>query len=104
MDSLGLAIKYFNKALSLEPNEALVYSNRGYAFYKMHDYSRALSDINKSISLYPTNSYAYRNLALVYIAINNLHGACNALSYAAGYGFTSRYGSEVNELLDKYCK
>ncbi len=104
MDSLDLSIRYFNKGLTIEPDNAVVFNNRGFAFYKMHEYAKAMSDINKSISLYPTNSYAYRNLALVYIATDKLYEACKALNYASEYGFTSRYGTEVDELMDKYCK
>ncbi len=103
LDSLDLAIEYFDKALVIDPEEALVYSNRGYTYYKKEDYSKALKDINLSIKLYPTNSYAYRNLALVYIAMDKIDEACTVLSYAIKYGFERRYGSEVSELIRKYC-
>ena len=104
LDSLDLAIKYFDRALTLDSNEALVYSNRGYTYYKKENYSKALSDINKSISLYPTNAYAYRNLALVYLSLNSSKEACTALDFAKKYGFTQRYGGEVEELINNHCK
>ena len=104
MDSLNLAIQYFDKALALDPNEALVYSNRGYAYYKKGNYTKALEDINFSIRLYPSNSYAYRNLALIYIATNSIKEACTALNYADFYGFEKNYGTEVAQLIAKYCE
>jgi tetratricopeptide (TPR) repeat protein len=104
MDSLDLAIYYFNKQLELVPTDPVAFNNRGYVYYKKADYASALSDINFSIKAYPTNSYAYRNLALVYIALRKINEACAALSYADSYGFEKRYGPEVSQLLEKYCK
>lgn len=104
LDSLDLAIKYFNKMNELDPNDAINYNNRGNTYYKKGDYVNALKDINLSIKMYPTNSYAYRNLALVYIAMNKMSEACNALSFASNYGFEKNYGAEVSELIGKYCK
>jgi len=104
LDSFDLAIAFFNQALVLEPDQPLVYSNRGHTYYKIGEYGKAINDINKSISLYPTNSYAYRNLALVYLALDGKNEACNALDYASYYGFTVRYGNEVDELIVEHCK
>ncbi|HET8964005.1 MAG TPA: tetratricopeptide repeat protein [Chitinophagales bacterium] len=104
LDSLQLSISFFNKALELDPGEATTYSNRGYVYFKMGDHTSALRDINRSIQLYPTNSYAYRNLALVYIALDKPTEACAALSYALNYGFEQRYGAEVSQLINRYCK
>ena len=103
-DSLDLALKYFNKALKIDPKEPSTINNRGYVYYKKGDFTSALTDINLSIKLYPTNSYAYRNLALVYIAMKKNNEACTALGYAKDYGFEQHYGSEVSELISKYCK
>lgn len=103
-DSLEMAIQFFDKALTIDPNEALVYNNRGYVYYQLGDYGKALKDINHSLTLYPTNAYAYRNLGLVYIGQGNMNEACMALRYALDYGFTQRYGNEVEELSAKHCK
>ncbi|MCR9252843.1 MAG: tetratricopeptide repeat protein [bacterium] len=104
MDSVELAISYFDKALEIQPNEPLVFSNRGYAYYQLGEYQKAFSDVNRSLELYPSNSYAYRNLALIYLATDSNEEACRALKYAYAYGFTQRYGSEVEDLLRKHCK
>lgn len=104
LDSLDLAIKYFDKATEIDPDQPLIYSNRGYVYYKKGDYTKALTDINKSLEIYPTNAYAYRNLALVYLKTNNMQEACTVLDYAQYYGFTQRYGNEVEELINEHCK
>ncbi len=48
------AIKFFNKAIELEPDEPLSYSNETYNKYKLGELNSALSDINLSIKLYPS--------------------------------------------------
>lgn len=104
MDSLDLALKYFDKALRVEPKNAFIYNNMGYVYYKKGDYATALKNIDYSIKIYPSNSYAYRNMALVYIATGKKGEACDALRYAESYGFQDNYGDEVNKLIKKHCK
>lgn len=104
IDSLTKALEYYEKALVLAPDEPLIYSNRGFAYYKLGQYDLALADINKSLNAYPTNSYAFKNLALVYIKLELFEEACNALRYAENYGYRTRYGKEVFELQQQYCK
>jgi len=103
MGDYKTAIKFFDKVLSLEPNDPLGYSNRSINKYKLCDLNRALIDINKSLSLYKTNSYAYRIRALIYISQKKNKNACKDLDEAIKLGFTTMYGSEVENLKTKYC-
>jgi len=48
------AIKSFERAISLEPNEALFYANRSDAYLKSGHVDNAIKDAEKTISLRPT--------------------------------------------------
>lgn len=98
------ALVYFNKALELEKDEPLTLNNRGFTRYKLNDLSGALEDINKSIFQFATNAFAYKNRALVYLALDKKEDACNDLKKARELQFEKQFGSEVNELLKKYCE
>lgn len=104
MDSLDQSEFYFDMAIKLDPKEPLLLNNRGYLFLKKKEYQKALRDINESINLYPSNSYAYRNRALTYIELGLIDEACRDLSIAEHYDFKSRFGDEVEQLIQKYCK
>jgi tetratricopeptide (TPR) repeat protein len=60
------AIADFNKAIQLNPNDAVAYSNRGLAWNKKGDQDKAIADFNKAIQLNPNFSiaYNYRGIAL----------------------------------------
>ena len=69
------AISYFNKAIESDPNNAVVYHNRGLAYFKIASYFntepfyKAISDFSKAIELEPNYVDAYYNRGLAY---NNL--------------------------------
>lgn len=97
------SIPYFDKALLLDPNEALSYSNRSYSKLKIGDLEGALKDVNRSLELYSTNSYAYRNRALIYLEMGQKTKACEDLQRAIDLGFTTQYGNEVRDLIGRNC-
>ena len=97
------SIAYFDKALTLDPNEPLSYSNRSYSKLKICDLEGALKDVNRSIELYPANSYAYRNRALIYLEMGQKTKACEDLQRAIDLGFTTQYGNEVRDLIGRNC-
>jgi tetratricopeptide (TPR) repeat protein len=98
------ASKVFEIGIRRTPEDALLLNNYGYLLYKMKDYRKALLNINKSISLYNTNPYAYRNRALVYLDMKLMKEACTDLKASSELGFKTYYGTEVEELIAKYCK
>lgn len=69
------AISYFNKAIESDPNNAVVYFNRGLAYFKMGSYFnkepfyKAIADFSKAIGLDQNYADAYYNRGLAY---NNL--------------------------------
>lgn len=104
IDSLELSEYYFDLAFKLDPEDPLLLNNRGFLYYKMKEYEKALADINKSIQIFPSNSYAYRNRALTYLALDLNEEACRDLSIAQYYDFKTRYGDEVEKLIEKHCE
>lgn len=82
----------------------LLYSNMGYSLYAKKDYKNALKNLDKSVLNYPSNSYVYKNRALVYIALKQPDKACDDLNHAIALGFADQYGTEVDDLLKKYCQ
>jgi tetratricopeptide (TPR) repeat protein len=102
LDQYEKAIEYFNKAEKMD-KDALVYSNRAYAKYKLKDYSGAMVDINKSIKLFPSNSYAYRVRGLIYLDQKNTDKACDDFAAALGLKYTEMYDDDVKQMRDKYC-
>lgn len=97
------ALTYFDRAIDMDPNEPLAYSNRSYSRLVTNDLSGAMKDVDLSISLFPRNSWAYKIRALIHVENGEMHKACEDLQIAKELGFEKRYGSEVNELMDKYC-
>jgi tetratricopeptide (TPR) repeat protein len=91
-------LEYLNKAASLNPNEAFVYSNRSFSRLKVNDLKGAHEDLDKSIKLYPGNSYAFKVKALILIEEKNYTESCKHLNTASELGYTAQYGLEVEEL------
>ncbi|WP_196886410.1 tetratricopeptide repeat protein [Aureivirga sp. CE67] len=98
------AINYFNQAISLDPNEPFAYSNRSFSKLQTKDLDGAMQDILKSLTIYDANSYAYKIRALILIEQKKYETACDDLNTASKLGYTNQYGSEVDELKEKYCK
>lgn len=82
----------------------LLYSNRGFARYKLGDHKGALKDFENSIKVYSSNSYVYKNRALTYLAMKKNKEACADLYKAMVLGFADMYGNEVEKLMDAYCR
>ena len=99
------AINDYNKYLELNKNgdNAFAYNNRGYAKYNLNDFDGAMEDIQESIRLNPENSFVYKNRALIYLSQDSMNLACQDLEYANDLGFSENYGTEVNDLVRKFC-
>lgn len=104
VDSLEQSLRYFDLALSLNPEEALAYSNRSSTLRKLGRLDEALESINKSIALYPSNSYAYMYLAEIYFDQGLKNEGCKALNYADAIGFKEQYGEKTDELRKVHCE
>ncbi len=49
------AIKFYNKALSLNPKNVKAYNSRGIVHYELKDYSSAVIDYTQAITMQPNN-------------------------------------------------
>ena len=99
-----------NEALTLNPNNAKAYIERGRIKTELEDYRGAMSDLNKAISIDSSNIEAYNARGLVKVNINNYSGALadfyksisidNQQSYAyALTGITYAYMKNFNVAL-----
>ena len=53
------AVECYTKAISIDCNNAVYYSNRAAAYSKLDDHTRAIQDCEKAVSIDPTYSKAY---------------------------------------------
>jgi len=69
------AIADYDQAISLNPNDASAYYNRGLARYKLEDYQGAIADYNQAISLNPNDASAYYNRGKAKYELKDYQGA-----------------------------
>jgi tetratricopeptide (TPR) repeat protein len=69
------AIKYFTKAIELDPNFAKAFLMRGRAKIGIKDMAGAMIDLNKAISIEPDNSDAITERGNVKQMVGNISGA-----------------------------
>jgi len=60
------ALDILEKAIELDPNYALAYSNRGYIYLELKEYRKAMQDLNKAIELDPNYAGTYNNRGSAY--------------------------------------
>jgi tetratricopeptide (TPR) repeat protein len=60
------AISDYHEAISLDPNYAAAYNNRGNRYYDWKDYDKAISDYSEAIRLDPNYASAYNNRGLAF--------------------------------------
>lgn len=69
------AIKDFDRAIELNPNNAVAYSNRGNAYNSLGKRQQALEDLNKAIKLDPQYFKAYNNRGNAYFGLKDYNMA-----------------------------
>ncbi|MFC0774737.1 tetratricopeptide repeat protein [Terrimonas alba] len=60
------AIKYYERAVKIDPEFAFAWDNIGIAYRKLGEYDKALDAYNKSLSIDPTGLMPLQNIAIVY--------------------------------------
>ena len=60
-------IKYFSKALELDPNMVEAYEKRGMLYFYQEKFDNVIHDFQDYIRLVPSNAEAYRMLAMAYL-------------------------------------
>ena len=59
IQDLDEAIQDLNKLIRTNPDDPILYINRGNAYFYIRDYERAISDYSKIIHIYPDSAKAY---------------------------------------------
>lgn len=93
------AAPYFESAVKEDPTFAYSLNNLGFVMYKLGNTDEGLGLINKSLGLDKSNSYAYRNKGIIDMETDNKPDAIKNFELALKYGFTERFGDEVEQLL-----
>lgn len=60
------AIAEYDEAIRLDPQNADVYSNRGFAYFKLDQFEQAILDYGEAIRLDPRNPMVYATRAVTY--------------------------------------
>jgi tetratricopeptide (TPR) repeat protein len=69
------ALEAYNKAIELNPKEAMTYYNRGTTYAVLENYQQAINDYNNAIKLNPKFVSAYINRGNAYDALRNYQQA-----------------------------
>jgi tetratricopeptide (TPR) repeat protein len=102
------AIKYYTKAIKLNPNYTQAYFYRGLALYNTDKFKKAVDDFTKTLSLdnncCAADCYLYRGLSKFGtkgLALRGFdeEGGCQDLSKAASFGNQS-----AKKFMEKHCK
>lgn len=96
------AIKYFSKAIELDPNYAEAYLARARAKSSIQDFSGAMIDLNDAISLEPNNSDAFTERGNVKQMVGNITGALDDYEKAIQLNPKDPHIFEMRALLWKY--
>lgn len=81
------ALKEFNDALKLKPNDATLYDYRGIAYRCKGVDDKAIQDFNKAMELDPKFARPYRNRAMVYYDKGNFDKCLADLKKAQSLGY-----------------
>jgi len=109
------ALRDFNKALVLKPDNFTAYINRGFLFYNQGNFTQALADDNKAIAINPQEAQAYNNRGLVYYSEGNWAQSVidynHAVKINPGYGdayynrgIADSLQGHLNQALSDYSK
>lgn len=87
-----------------DASDPMFLNNYGFNKHKLGQTELGIELIQSSLRLNAGNSYAYRNLGVIALDQGNYPKSCEHLEKAKKLNFFSSYGSEVNDLLQKYCR
>jgi tetratricopeptide (TPR) repeat protein len=65
------AIEAFNKAIELNPKDAVAYNNRGAAYGQIGNYKQQIEDSSKALQLNPKDAVAFNNRGVAYGELGN---------------------------------
>ena len=82
------ALKYFNRNLKSDPNNADYYKARGKTYLKTKTYTYAINDLSMALDLKPDDGETYLYLGLAQYETGDKEGACSNLQKAQRFGNT----------------
>ena len=97
--NFSAAIRNYNKAIEIEPNNALLYGKRGNSYYQIGDFYKAISDYDQSLKLNPNDETIFFFRGMAKLNLGFIKGACSdwKMSSALGKEFPA-------ETVSKICK
>ncbi len=98
------AIADYDRAIKLNPNYSYAFNNRGWSWYKAGNTAKALKDIGRAKRKKSMNPFVYRNLGVIALESGDTTKACLLFREALDKGFTTLYGTEVEDLMATSCK
>ncbi len=87
-------LTFWNSSISQNPNNILMYMDRGYEKYIRSDFRGAIDDFTKALSLDPNYALAYNNLGTVYSAKADLESAIK--EYDKAVALDPKYAEAYN--------
>jgi tetratricopeptide (TPR) repeat protein len=80
------AIRFFGKAIALDPNHSRAYFEQGISYGQIGDYQQAISLIDRALKLDPQNGIYYYGRARVYLLSGDDAKAMEDFKHAAELG------------------
>ncbi len=97
------ALRFLDKAIELDPENAEAYRNRGLAHAQIREFDEAIEDLQKSIELDSTDYETYTTLASIHIAEEELAPAIDAFSKAIE-NYSPEESSDPDTFIDGYLR
>ena len=82
------AIRYFKKAVELDPKNSGAYFQMGISYGELSEFEKAIFHINKAIELMPDNGLYYYGKGRVYLLEGDINNAMKEITTAARMGNT----------------
>ncbi len=105
------AIDYYNKAISLDQLQDVLFSNRGLCYLQLNKYEKAENDFKSAIEKNPCNTKAIKRLGSVYIKLGKYQKAKEYIKKAikqdqdmnvtTNYTFNDNELNRINGLIEK---
>ena len=99
-----MAIEDFDRAIRIDPEFAMAYSNRGYAYLNKEQYDRAVVDCTKAINLNPGDAVAYLNRGTAYRLQGNTAEATAELEKAISLSENTRLIKLANHQIQELAR
>ena len=87
----SLALADLNRALAVDPQDALLYYNRATLYAERRDYRQAISDYDRALRIEPNLAEAWYNRGLCHIFLDDKAAAVSDLSKAGELGLYTAY-------------